>query len=144
MQDRLISLLAINPIIDSTFFNDLHKTFTVPDELNTTHIKTMVIVGDKEKQTMSSVSKELNLEKGSFTPVANRLINNGYIQKVQSSEDRRIWYLELTKKGKDFVAELRENLDKHVQKKLGSLDEDERNLYFAAIQIVINITKKIK
>lgn len=93
---------------------------------------------------MSSVSQGLNLEKGSFTPVANRLIQYDYIEKVCSKEDKRVSYLILTEKGQEFVDRLYEGIKKHIQKKLEILGEDEREVYFAAIRLVLSISKKIE
>lgn len=49
------------------------------------------------------VAKELNLTKPAISALVNRLSKNGLIQKTQSEEDRRIYHLSVTEKGKQII-----------------------------------------
>lgn len=143
MDKRIEDIFEMNSIMENTFFSDLDKILTIPKSLNATHIKAMVIISSNELQSMSKVSRKLNLEKGSFTPVANKLIDIGYIEKIKCTEDKRASYLVLTESGKDFVAHLIDSIGKHINSKLNKLSKEEKEAYFSCIKIILNYTTKI-
>lgn len=49
------------------------------------------------------VAEALNLSKPAISALVKRLIKNGLIEKVQSKEDKRVYYLEVTEKGIEII-----------------------------------------
>ncbi|MHC1682188.1 MAG: MarR family transcriptional regulator [Clostridiaceae bacterium] len=49
------------------------------------------------------VAKELNLTKPAISALVNRLSKNGLIQKIQNEEDKRVYNLIITEKGKQII-----------------------------------------
>lgn len=137
------SIFELNYIIEKTFFSELKNDFDFPDGIKDTHIKALIILNDGNGMTMSQVSHRLNLVKGAFTPVANRLIKFGFVEKKKSEKDKRVSYLALTGKGKEFVSDLIDALSNSIVKKIDKLSDEERDAYFAAIKLVVSTTKKI-
>ena len=54
-----------------------------------------------EKMTMSELSRELMVSNGNVTGVIDRLEKNGFVTRTRAEHDRRVQYIELTKKGRD-------------------------------------------
>ena len=52
---------------------------------------------------IGEIAKELELTKPAITALIKRLESNGLITKWQSSDDKRVFYLELTQKGRGIV-----------------------------------------
>lgn len=143
VESDIYSIFELNYIIENTFFSKLKDEFDFPHELKDAHIKTLIILHIDKKVSMSQVSHKLNLVKGAFTPVANRLIKFGFIKKIKSEEDKRVSYLILTQKGSEFVIGLFETLTNSILKKVNKLSDLEKDAYFAAINLVLSTTKKI-
>jgi DNA-binding MarR family transcriptional regulator len=55
-----------------------------------------------ERPTFSDVADRLGVSKPSVTAIVGTLIRKGYVKKIQSEEDRRVYHIVLTKKGQDF------------------------------------------
>lgn len=51
-------------------------------------------------KTASEVAKELHLTPGSLTATVDRLVKKSYVERIRSSDDRRVIRLGLTKKGR--------------------------------------------
>lgn len=54
------------------------------------------IISCKENCTVSMLSKILNVTKSAVTIKVNELVNKGYLKKIQSEKDKRIYYIKLS------------------------------------------------
>lgn len=142
-KESLKSIFELRSIIENVYFRSFERQLDLPVKLNHTHLKTMMILNFEGEKSMSVISEKVNLEKGSFTSVANTLIDLGFVLKTQENADRRVYGLKLTSKGEEFAVEYAKNHMDFMHEKLQTLTEDEKTCYFASIQIINNMTKKI-
>lgn len=63
-------------------------------------VHTIDIIGRGQDVTPSDIAKELMLTLGTVTTSLNKLEKKGYVLRTRSSQDRRVVYLSLTKKGR--------------------------------------------
>jgi len=138
------SILDLRSRIEKVYFKGFEGTCDFPFHLNQTHIKTLMTLKFDGEKPMSVISDKLNLEKGSFTPVANSLIELELIEKTSDSKDKRVYNLCLTEKGRDFSTDFCHRHNDYVNKLLEVLSEDEINHYFTAIELINEITNKIQ
>lgn len=69
--------------------------------MSETHVLDAV---DKVKiPSMSNVAKELHITLGTLTTAVKKIIEKGFLIKKRSSEDQRVFLLELTDKGKEAL-----------------------------------------
>lgn len=61
-------------------------------------------LADLENPIVSELAKTMNLAKPTVTNTVNSLVADGYVDKVQSSEDRRVFYLRITRKGHKIIS----------------------------------------
>lgn len=144
MSQQMGKIMELSYHLGETFFSDFGNIFDLPDKLTSTQIKAMIFIDMFDNCTMSDISTRLSIEKGSFTPIAKKLISLNYIERIRSEEDRRVSYLKLTDKGVKFVNYLTETLSKSLDEKMSVLDDIEQQLFYNAIEIIINYTKKVK
>ena len=50
--------------------------------------------------TMSQIAKKIGKDKSTVTPLIDKLLKIGYIEKIKNEEDKRVTYIILTEKGK--------------------------------------------
>ena len=62
---------------------------------------------------MSRLAREVSLSTGGFTKLADRLEKEGYLERHNCAEDRRVVYATLTESGLAFINAAR---DKHVER----------------------------
>jgi DNA-binding MarR family transcriptional regulator len=94
-----------------------------PSGLNHTHWRAMMHISESGSDCMKGIGRHVGLEAGSFTPVADRLIDEGLVERIPDPEDRRRILLRLTASGKSAVEEMKRLLKKHYARKLSFLDE---------------------
>ena len=61
------------------------------------------IINEFNEPTFSQIAETLNVTKPTVTIAIDNLISRGYIKKIQSEKDRRVYHLRLTDKGKKVV-----------------------------------------
>lgn len=142
-KESLKSIFELRSIIENVYFRAFESSSNLPIKLNHTHIKTLMILNFEGEKSMSVISDKVNLEKGSFTSVANSLIELGFVHKIRDTEDKRVFNLTLTSKGQEFAGEFAKNHLAYMVQKLECLTNDEKICYFASIQIINNITRKM-
>ena len=75
--------------------------------------------------TFSDLAKSLEVSKPSVTAIVGKLVQKGYVEKVQSVEDRRAFYVLLTDKGK-ALSLLHDNIHQRIAEHFTrALDEHE-------------------
>lgn len=134
MEDmRLKSIIDVKMNLERLFFKQYLYTYTMPDGLNQTHMLTLLHLHFRTSCPMVELSRHLNLEKGSFTPVANKLLQLGYIEKKQNLQDKRVSQLSLTKKGESLALDFKESHLLYIQGLLDTLEEQEKEKFFQAV-----------
>lgn len=69
-------------------------------DLSVAEIHTIEAIGMYKKRTMTEVACQLDITLGTLTTAINHLVRKGYVVRTRSEEDRRIVYIQLTKRGK--------------------------------------------
>jgi DNA-binding MarR family transcriptional regulator len=92
---------------------------------------------------MSEVSHKLNIEKGSFTPIANKLLALDYVLKERDEFDKRCFKLLLTKRGKELAMNLGDQHMTYLHKIIASIELKKREEFFKGIVLVNHILKDL-
>lgn len=90
-----------------------HTEYTVPQ------ITALQFLYENEKMTLSELSYKMKLSKSTVSGIIDRLENHGLVERIRSTEDKRIVYITIAEKS-NF---LEEHIQFHVNKYLGSLVE---------------------
>ncbi|MBI9109338.1 MAG: MarR family transcriptional regulator [Spirochaetales bacterium] len=143
-KDKIESIFYLHRSIISLYFKDFEDVYTLPEGLNFTHMRAAMIIRFQGHITMSELSKELVLEKGSFTPVAATLIKKGIVKKEQSLVDRRVYNLVLTEKGERLTLDFRNDHWDFIESGFECLDIDEQNEYYKFVNGLNYYNKKME
>ncbi|MBI9107887.1 MAG: MarR family transcriptional regulator [Spirochaetales bacterium] len=139
----LESVFDLKRLMDKIYFKDYEKTYKLPEGLNFTHVKAVMILRFQGHCTMSQLSSLILLEKGSFTPVAARLMEQGVIRKEHSPEDKRVQNLVLTDIGKELADRISKTHIAYTQAVIARLDPDEQMEYLHLIGKLNKMNKKL-
>lgn len=93
--------------------------------LNRTEVQLIVLVNHQKNKPMKFYGSRLNLEKGSFTYVVDSLEDKGYVNRVQSEEDKRSRSLVLTEKGQELANDIKSQHDEYINEKLEVFTDSE-------------------
>ena len=115
-------------------FNDIldyeSKVFknTEFKDITTNDMHIIDVIGLNQKKNMSGVAKDLSVTMGTLTISINNLVKKGYVTRVRSEKDRRIVYVELSKKGIDAYNKHNEFHKDMVTSMLDTLDDKETEI----------------
>jgi DNA-binding MarR family transcriptional regulator len=119
--DQLIAILT-------STFAELESQALNESELAELSMKQMVYletIARLDHPTFSDLAKNLGVSKPSVTAIVSKLLQKGYVEKIQSAEDRRAFYVLLTDKGR-ALSRLHDNLHRRIAEHfIHALDEHE-------------------
>lgn len=70
------------------------------NDLSTTEMHTIEVIGMYGSKTMSEIASQLDITTGTLTPMVDKLIKKNYLERKRSETDRRLVYVNLTRKGR--------------------------------------------
>ena len=131
---RMIFLLK--RAIEHTMFRKFLRSYDLPKGLNKTHIMTLMNLNFLKSASMSFLAHRLNMEKGSFTTVANKLIKLGYVVSTRSEKDKRIYELSLTDKGRELAEDFGSKHRNYMSELVDQLGKEKKKEFFQAMDLV--------
>lgn len=109
-----------------------------PYHLTYTQYLTLLVLWEKDQQSVSEIGKVLSLDSGTLTPMIKRMEQNGYLARQRSQTDERKVLIYLTPKAK----ELKEAILAAVQSCLTIVTEDEDD-YFDLLHQINQLAEKV-
>ena len=106
------------------------------EEITPQQMITIMTLNEFGKSKVCALSKRMGISPPTTTGLVDRLERSGYVERISDIEDRRIVFVQLTKKGYKFVTPLKKTIRKRWVKILAQLSEEARAAY-------IKILKKI-
>ena len=82
-------------------------------ELSMKQLVYLDTIASLDHPTFSDLAKRMQVSKPSVTAIVGKLMQKGYVEKVQSAEDRRAFHLLLTDKGKT-LSQMHENIHRRI------------------------------
>jgi DNA-binding MarR family transcriptional regulator len=112
-----------------------------PDPMSMLQIETLRLIKE-EKPTMKRISEYLRVKAPSVTPLINGMGKKGYVTKKQSTDDKRITHLIITKDGETFLVDGMQTMLLHMKKILSTLTEEQITNFIAIMEQIQNAYKK--
>lgn len=137
------SVFKLRGMVEHVYFKDFFRENFRTRDLGITHIITMMVLKFEGPSRMNCVAEAVDLEKGSFTPVAKHLFELGFIGKSKDPEDRRATIIALTQKGQEFTQDLKKDHLVYIKEQLSLFSQEEQEAFFEAINTVLEMTYRI-
>lgn len=109
----------------------LHKKILKPEEfmkafpIPPSHAKVIFYLTQKGPSPVSAIGKELCISKSNMTPIIDKLLEDGYVNRYEDPKDRRILRIEVTEKAKETFKLKKEFAIKALMDKLSELSEED-------------------
>lgn len=100
------NLFDLMVILHKKIFNPLEISKAV--DLTPAQFSVLFYLIRNENCSVSEVARYLRISKPNMTPLLDRLIDLGYIQRTRDMKDRRVIRLRLTERGKSFYDSMKE------------------------------------
>lgn len=123
-----------------TFYIDKNR---IDDLCNKNQAMAIMIIGKAEKITPTTLSKFINMEKGSLTTLIDSLEEKKFVIRTSDPNDRRKVLLSLTSDGIEYMKTIEEQSQKGLALMVANLDEREIDKMHASLTTLVKILKKI-
>jgi DNA-binding MarR family transcriptional regulator len=94
--------------------------------------------------SISEVAKNLEISKPNMTPIIDKLIAQGLINRYNDPNDRRVLRIELTDKAYELIKKREEILKNNLAEKISSLTVEDLEALSKHIIGITNIISKIE
>lgn len=85
----------------------IYQDYLDPFDLTYTQYITLIVLFEKDNQTMSEIGERLGLDSGTLTPLIKKLEKRHILKRVRGQEDERKVYIKLDDKGFKLKSDLK-------------------------------------
>ena len=106
------------------------------DSYNFNEIRIIFELLEKEKVHAKDIETELDLDKGYTSRIVKRLLDEEVIQREQSGDDKRLYYLSFTPEGKKLAKKLYKKYQSIINKDYEHVSKAERQAFSKALEVI--------
>ena len=93
--------------------------------------------------SISEISDYFDIAKPNITPLVDRLVNAGLVDRVRSTTDRRVVNVVIQKEGRKRLREIRASLVAGIENWGGSLSMDDFRALNESLETVVRLLEKV-
>jgi DNA-binding MarR family transcriptional regulator len=98
-------------------------------------------INDLENPTITELAKKLRITKASVTVGVNKLVKMGFVSKVRSKEDQRVFHVSLKESGRRFATAKDQALQDYVKFIRSALSKEEARQFEATLIKLVALFK---
>lgn len=107
------------------------------------YIGIMMVLQNNGPMPISHIGEKLGIAKPNMTPLIKGLIKQGMVDKSPSVKDKRITFIELTRKGEGFISEIISELDFIIREKFSVLSREEAGEFIKSLNTLLALGNKV-
>lgn len=137
MEQQTVDMMytSLNQTMD--FMQKRIKKEIAPFGLNCNEYDILKYIYHNGEQPIQKIGEEIMVTSGSMTYLIDKLEKNNYLERIPCTNDRRIMYGSLTKKGKQLMDQVMPKCSKAIQSIMKDFSENE-------IENTIQVLDKMK
>ncbi|MGM9969751.1 MAG: MarR family winged helix-turn-helix transcriptional regulator [Anaeroplasma sp.] len=127
----------------SNYFNNVRDDLCSPYGLSSIQSIIILDIYHHPKETkVTDICKRLNKSTNTISPLINRLVEKGYLYKIQSSEDARITYIHLTEKAIKITDDIAMDVCDYTWPMFESLSDEQFKNIYECLNLLLEVTSK--
>lgn len=135
------SLFSSPPLIGKKVINiNINKQLGVTSQ----HMHVLLQLNEKGSLTVSQLACNLDICKPNITPLIQKLIDKGYVERNTDEKDRRYIYIRLSDDGKEFLKLHKRMLLEDLKSKMMDFTEDDFIKLDEALQTLRDFINRLK
>jgi DNA-binding MarR family transcriptional regulator len=103
---------------------------------------TILAIGKKGLMTMNALSEWMSLATSTITRTVDNLVRDGYIERSQDPQDRRVVQVSLTEEGQKLFQAIKEIYDEYHRKIVECIPAEELHQVVESLTLLIEAMKK--
>jgi len=119
------------------------ERFAEKPALNPSHHQILFMLDDLGEQSISYAVKALGIAKTNITPLVDKLVSEGLVDRHPHPSDRRFINICLTPLGKEYIEQIKKQLSIDFKEKLVGLGEEDLDLLMSSLSNIKDILAKL-
>ena len=107
------------------------------------HFQVLSLLEERGSMSVSEISEYFDIAKPNITPLVDRLVNAGLVDRVRSTTDRRVVYIVILDEGRERLKTIRSLLGENVATWKKSLTDEEFARLAGALNDVVHLLEKV-
>lgn len=107
------------------------------------HVQVLSMLEEVGSMSVSEISKRFGIAKPNITPLVDRLVNAGLVDRVRSETDRRVVNIVILDEGREQLRQIQNSLNEYVASWNSTLSDEEFVRLDRALNDVVEILGKI-
>ena len=112
-------------------------------QVNSSQIKAMTAFHEDRHYSMGELCRIANVKMPSMTEVVDRLVSEGFLERVRDTRDRRVVKVQLTEAGKKAHAGIIQSREDELMNIFGFLDDGERRKLLKSLRTAGSIMRRV-
>jgi DNA-binding MarR family transcriptional regulator len=137
----IANLLSLFPLFRKKFMKP--ESCGEYTDLSHTHFHIMFTLSEFGMLPVSEIGKKLMISRPNMTPLLDKLILEGLVQRFPDEKDRRIINIDLTRSGQELVEKLQKTMVNNFRQMLSSLSDEDLQQLAASFENIKQILSKI-
>jgi DNA-binding MarR family transcriptional regulator len=118
--DRYVSInFSVNRKFDQLIRQEIGDVLTTEQHFTMRHINNVHVC------TSTELAVVFGVKKSAITPIINRLVEKGWVERTRDEKDRRVIYLTLTIDGKVIFGEMEKKIQSVIESVISKFDHTE-------------------
>ena len=103
----------------------------------------LMLIEEKTQCCLGDIGRELSISAPTATGIVDRLERDGYLKRIHNKQDRRVVNICLTKKGKDYLDQMRGQKYNRLKQVIGLLSPEDQENYLRILKNFIEGLKDV-
>lgn len=136
----IVHFCELFPMLYKLFLNLIEPK---PEHLTRSQLLILLLLMRKQTLTMSQVAEQLASSKEQTTRAVAPLVEQGYVQRLEDSHNRKLVLVQMTDAGWELMRQQRQLILKNLTERYEKLPEADMDALGAAIDTIIGILTKM-
>ena len=106
------------------------------------HYQVLALLEERGSMSVSEISEYFDIAKPNITPLVDRLVNAGLVDRVRSTADRRVVFIVILDEGRNRLKTIRSLLGKNIESWKTALTDEEFDRLGVALSEVVTLLQK--
>ncbi len=107
------------------------------------HVQVLAMLQDAGTMSVSEISRRLGIAKPNITPLVDRLLEGGLVDRQRDQHDRRVVNIVILPAGSEKLAAIRQTIAGQVQRQVENLSVSEFKELYDALESITRILSEI-
>lgn len=107
------------------------------------HVQVLAMLEEVGSMSVSDISRRFGIAKPNITPLVDRLVSAGLVDRVRSESDRRVVNIVIQEEGRRRLQQIQDALNEHVSSWQNALTVEDFECLACALEDIIMVLGKI-